>query len=413
MTGITFVTASEGRLTMAFSFTIARKHNNGMGRAGVLLTPHGVIETPAFVPVGTKGTVKSLSPEDVRAAGADVVLANTYHLYIEPGHEVIKKAGGLHRFMNWNGPLMTDSGGYQVFSLGAGIEDGISPSGTYKKRKDDDASGRHARLASVDEDGVTFRSHLNGTEHRFTPERSIEIQHGIGADMIFAFDECTAENATPEYQKEATERTHRWAKRCLEYHAAHGSLDTQMLFGIVQGGKSRALREESAHTISSLGFPAFGVGSSSIGADLEKNLLWSVPFLPEEKPRHILGVGEPKDLFTAVERGGDLFDCVAPTRMARNGTLHTTRGKISVINARFREDFSPIDADCGCSTCAHYTKAYLSHLLRSGEMFGATLASIHNVFFITHLVRAMRQSLMNGGFETFKKAFLSAYYGTV
>lgn len=401
------------RRFMAFSFTVTQKLDNGLGRAGVLETPHGAIETPAFVPVGTKGSVKALSPEEVRAAGADVILANTYHLYLEPGHEVVKKAGGLHRFMNWDGPLMTDSGGYQVFSLGVGLEDGISPSGKYKERKSDDASSQHRKLVVIDEDGVTFRSHIDGTEHRFTPERSMEIQHAIGADMIFAFDECTAENATPEYQHEAAERTHRWAKRCFEYHAAHGAEGTQMLLGIVQGGKTRALRERSAQLIAALDFPGFGIGSSSVGDELEKNLLWTMPFLPAEKPRHVLGIGEPRDLFTAVEYGGDLFDCVAPTRMARNGTLHTSRGRISVSNAPFRDDFSPIEAGCDCYACAHYTKAYVSHLMRSGEMFGATLASIHNVYFITHLVRAMRRAIADGAFGTYKKSFLSAYYGTI
>ncbi len=413
-------------------FTIHKQTADRLGRAGILETPHGSIQTPSFVVVGTKATVKAVTPEEVKDLGAQVVLANTYHLYLQPGHETIKKAGGLDSFMNWHGPTMTDSGGFQVFSLGAAFGTGITKfigwdenateaeilkqfgKNTTLKR-DKTAGAREedrfpaARLAHIDEDGVTFYSHLDGKEHRFTPERSIEIQHAIGADMIFAFDECTSPQAGYEYQKEAMQRTHRWAKRSLDYHRSQENQKKQGLFGIVQGGRFKDLREESARTISSMDFDGFGIGGSFVKEDMDSAVSWVNAVLPQEKPRHLLGVGEPADLFGGIENGVDLFDCVAPTRTARNGTLYTRSGKINIMNAAHTSDFSPIDKECSCYTCANYTRAYIAHLFRAKEMLGSTLASIHNVHFLVQLVHDIRRSIIEERFFDFKGEFLGRY----
>ena len=431
----------------SFIFRIEKKISGSLGRAGVLETPHGRIETPTFVVVGTKGTIKSLSPEQVKDLGTQVVLANTYHLYLEPGDEIVRDAGGLHTFMNWNGPTMTDSGGFQAFSLGADFNKKvgkISVTRTDADAKSADTadenigSQEEPTLAKITEDGVAFKSYRDGSEHFFTPERSIEIQHNIGADMIFAFDECTSPHASYEYQKEAMDRTHRWATRSL---AAHRSLATQnvaeqtqksigeilrksasvphgsaliphssALFGIVQGGRFEDLRKESARMIGGMDFDGFGIGGSFDKDDMYTTVRWVNELLPEEKPRHLLGIGEPADLFGAVENGCDLFDCVAPTRMARNGTLHTKNGRINISNAMFRNDFGPIDEGCECYTCKNYTRAYVAHLFRSKEMFAATLASIHNLYFIVHLVKNIRQSILDGQFKKYRAKFLSEYY---
>ena len=403
------------------SFSIQKKIPHALGRAGILTTPHGKIETPSFVVVGTKASVKALSPEQVSSLGAEVVLANTYHLYLEPGDERVKKAGGMHHFMNWHGPTMTDSGGFQAFSLGAAFGTNVSKIAKGNTGEDSvgEENGEEVALAKIDEYGVTFRSHLDGSEHRFTPERSIEIQHNIGADMIFAFDECTSPQAPRAYQEEAMARTHRWAKRCLDYHLSHLEAkppsERQALFGIVQGGRFKDLREESAKIISDMqscgrGFDGFGIGGSFDKEDMNTAVGWVNALLPEDKPRHLLGIGEPADLFGGIENGVDLFDCVAPTRMARNGTLHTKDGRINILNAQFREDFSPIEKECGCYTCTHYTRAYVAHLFRAKEMFAATLASIHNLYFIVNLVKKIRQSIFDGVFEEYKKSFLQRYY---
>ncbi|MBI2046072.1 MAG: tRNA guanosine(34) transglycosylase Tgt [Parcubacteria group bacterium] len=403
------------------NFSIQKKIPNALGRAGILTTPHGSIETPAFVVVGTKASVKALSPEQVASLGAQVVLANTYHLYLEPGDLRVKKAGGLHNFMNWHGPTMTDSGGFQAFSLGAAFGTNVSKIAKGEKNGESfsEENGEDIALAKIDEDGVTFRSHLDGSEHRFTPERSIEIQHNIGADIIFAFDECTSPKAPRAYQEEATERTHRWAKRCLDFHleAQPPSGRKQALFGIVQGGRFRDLREESARIISQMksgdrGFDGFGIGGSFDKEDMNTAVGWVNALLPKDKPRHLLGIGEPSDLFGGIENGIDLFDCVAPTRMARNGTLYTHDGRMNILNAQYREDFSPIEKECRCYTCAHYTRAYVAHLFRAKEMFAATLASIHNLFFIVNLVKKIRRSIVDNNFELYKKNFLNNYYKT-
>ncbi len=396
------------------SFTIQKKLGNGhLGRAGLLETPHGSIETPAFVSVGTKATVKAITPEMLRDLGAQVVLANTYHLYLQPGDDIVRDAGGLHTFMNWKGPTMTDSGGFQVFSLGAAYGKGIS-----KVTKETDpqlllaeaqSDPEKPKIAHIDPDGVTFKSHLDGSTHYITPEKSIDIQHNLGADIIFAFDECTSPLEPMHYQREALDRTHRWAKRSLEYHRSKDNAERQALFGIVQGGRSEELRKESAHAISAMDFDGFGIGGSFAKEDMTTAVQWVNEILPEEKPRHLLGIGEPEDLFMGVENGVDLFDCVAPTRMARNGMVYTMTGKINLTNAQYVRDFTPIDATCGCYTCTHYTKGYLAHLFRAKEMLAGTLATIHNLYFIISLVHSMRVALLEDSFPEFKAAFLDKY----
>lgn len=386
------------------NFKIEKRKKNSLARAGVLETPHGKIETPAFVAVGTKATVKAVTPEQLRELGAQVVLANTYHLYLQPGAERIAKAGGLGKFMNWPRPTMTDSGGFQVFSLGAAFGNKISKITQTKfprVRLGDFPESDLGKLVVIDEDGVTFRSHLDGGKHRFTPEKSIEIQQKIGADIIFAFDECTSPEASYEYQKEAMARTHRWAERSLLKHRSFQK--KQMLFGIIQGGRYDDLRKESARKISTLDFDGFGIGGSFEKKDIATAVRWVNEILPEEKPRHLLGIGEPEDLVAAIENGCDLFDCVAPTRMARNGTLYTDQGKINITNAKFTDDFSPIqpassagEENCGCYTCQNFTRAYLAHLFRAKEMLAATLASIHNLYFIINLVKTERQKILEG-----------------
>ncbi len=400
----------------ALKFNIEKELNGKLGRAGTITTPHGVIHTPAFVSVGTKGTVKALTPEQILSTGAEVVLANTYHLYLQPGDEKIKSFGGLHRFMNWPGPTMTDSGGFQVFSLGAAygkkLNKVVSISNPSQLIPERSTEGETPRLATIGSDGVSFRSHINGSLHYITPEKSIEIQHNLGADIIFAFDECTSPNETFEYQEEALERTHRWAKRSLEHHLTliheNGGMGPA-LFGIVQGGREESLRKRSAEYISSLNFDGFGIGGSFAKEDMGTAVLWVNEILPKDKPRHLLGIGEPEDLFMGVENGVDLFDCVAPTRRARGGGLYTNSGVINIGNARFVDSHEPIEKECGCSTCKNYTLGYLSHLYRSKEMLASTLGSIHNLYFIINLVKKMRQAILDGNFEEYKKEFLEKY----
>jgi queuine tRNA-ribosyltransferase len=394
-------------------FTIEKELPQKLGRAGILETPHGIIHTPAFVSVGTKAAVKALTPEQVKSIGAEVVLANTYHLYLEPGDERIKSFGGLHAFMNWSGPIMTDSGGFQVFSLGAAYGKELSkitkitnPSQILAERS---TEGEAPRLATLGADGVSFRSHIDGSLHYITPEKSIEIQHNLGADIIFAFDECTSPTETIQYQEEALERTHRWAKKSLEYHRSKENSKHQALFGIVQGGREETLRKKSAEYISSLDFDGFGIGGSFAKEDMQTAVLWVNEILPKEKPRHLLGIGEPEDLIMGIENGVDLFDCVAPTRNGRGGTLYTSHGKINIRNAEFREDLKPIDAECQCEVCKNYSRAYLCHLYRAHEMLGGTLGSMHNLYFIVNLVKRLRQAILDGNFEEVRKNFLSKY----
>lgn len=386
----------------AFSFRVEAKLQHAHGRAGVIETSHGAIHTPAFIPVATKATVKALTPEQVASLGAQAVLANTYHLYLQPGPELVSQAGGLDKFMHWDGPTMTDSGGFQVFSLGAAFGKRLSKFGAKKGEdqgeRNDEAVGK---LAKVDEDGVTFRSHIDGSEHRFTPERSIQIQHKIGADIIFAFDECPSPEADYEYQKQAMERTHRWAQRSFAEHRRLGG--SQLLFGIVQGGRFEDLRKESARIIGAMDFDGFGIGGTFEKKDMGEVLHWVNEILPNEKPRHLLGIGEPADMLAAIENGCDTFDCVAPTRIGRSGTLYVGNGRINIGNKQFEQDFSPIEKVCDCYTCQNFTKAYLHHLFDAKEMLAATLASIHNLRFIVRLVDGARDAIEDGAFEKYKK----------
>ena len=404
-----------------FDFKIEKKIPNALGRAGVFKTPHGDIQTPCFVPVGTKGTVKGMTPEMLKDLGAQIVLANTYHLYLQPGDELVRDAGGLHKMMNWDGPITTDSGGFQVFSLGVAYGKGISkllhpidPSMQIPERSSADEGV--PRLATIGNDGVSFRSHIDGSLHYLTPEKSIEIQHNLGADIIFAFDECTSPTEDLRYQEEAMGRTHAWAKRCLDYHNSKPSASSgQALFGIVQGGRDENLRRQSAKIITEMKsgentFDGFGIGGSFDKNDLHSAVRWVNEELPEDKPRHLLGIGEPEDLFEGVENGVDFFDCVAPTRNARSkGSLYTKSGRINLMNAQYRNDFSPIENDCKCYTCKSYTKAYLSHLFRADEMLGGILCSIHNLYFIVNLVKNMREEILKGTFSEYKASFLKAY----
>ena len=403
-----------------FSFQIEKKLPDALGRAATLHTPHGDIETPAFVTVGTKGTVKAMTPEQVAETGAQVVLGNTYHLYLEPGEQRVADMGGIGRMMNWNGPTMTDSGGFQVFSLGFAYGTSVSKVARADDATDEGAPVEHDRerqgkLASIDEDGVTFKSYKDGSEHRFTPERSMEIQHALGADMTFAFDECTSPMAGYAYQKEAMERTHRWAERSLqrfrELQHTRGEKAPQALFGVVQGGRFEDLRKESAKTLAEMDFDGFGIGGSFVKEDMDTAVGWVNAVLPEEKPRHLLGIGEPLDLFIGAEQGADLFDCVGPTRIARTGMVYTHNGRLNLWNARFADDLASIEEGCGCYTCRHYPRAYLAHLFRSHEMLAATLASIHNVYFLVNLMKRIRQSIIDGTFATFKVNFTERYKG--
>lgn len=402
----------------SFSFKIEKKleGKDALGRAGVITTGHGDILTPAFVPVGTKATVKGLTPEMLNDLGAEVALANTYHLYLQPGDDLVKKSGGLHSFMHWDKPLLTDSGGFQVFSLGVAYGKGISKilhpaDSSHQIPERSSADDGVPRLATVGNDGVSFRSHIDGALHYITPEKSIEIQHNLGADIIFAFDECTSPTENRKYQEEALIRTHNWAKRCLSRHEALKENDTHdiALFGVVQGGRDEDLRRQSAQFFAKHDFDGYGIGGSFDKDDLHSAVRWCNEELPEDKPRHLLGIGEPEDLFLGVENGVDLFDCVAPTRNARTGTLYTNLGKMHITNAQYREDFSPIEKECDCYTCKNYTRAYLAHLFRGKEMLAGTLASIHNLYFIVSLVSKMREHIIKGDFQEFKKTFLKKY----
>lgn len=390
-------------MTRHFSFSVTHRLKNGRGRAGILKTPHGSIKTPAFVVVGTAATVKSVSPEEVRNLGAQIVLANTYHLYLQPGADTIQKAGGIHAFMGWDGPTMTDSGGFQVFSL-AGRR--ISKILKNSDSGEDGEPSAHARLVKIDDDGVEFTSHIDGSRHRFTPEISVAIQEQIGADIVVAFDECTSPRAKKEYVAEAMERTHRWAKRSMD---ARTRAD-QMMLGIVQGGEFQDLREVSARAISSLPFEGFGLGGSFVKEDIDRAIGIVNDILPEDKHRHLLGVGDVENIFGGIENGVDTFDCVVPSRLARNGTLYTKSGPIDIKKAIYKNDFSPIEEGCACYACVRFTRAYVSHLLRSNEIFGHRLGTIHNIFFLVRLLDTIRESIERGGFEEYKEEFMARYY---
>ncbi len=351
---------------------------DGAARAGRVTTPHGAFNTPAFMPVGTRASVKALTPEELVEMGAGVILANTYHLFLRPGHEVIRELGGLHKFMNWKGPILTDSGGFQVFSLG--------------------------KLRKIDEEGVSFASHLDGTRLKLTPESVMEIQSALGSDIIMPLDECTPYPAERGYVESSMRLTHRWAERSKAAFTDPG----QMLFGIVQGGMHADLRRESAETLVGMDFDGYSIGGLSVGEEkplMQEMITVTTPLLPVDKPRYLMGVGTPEDLIFGVEHGVDMFDCVMPTRNARNGTLFTSRGKLGIKNARYERDPAPVDEDCGCYTCANYSRAYLRHLYVAGEILSSRLNTVHNVHFYLELMRRAREAILRGGFEGFKRDF--------
>lgn len=400
------------------TFEVIKKHTGSLARAGVIHTPHGDIPTPAFVVVGTKGTVKGVRPEELlEIVGAEVALANTYHLFLQPGSELVKKAGGLNQFSAWPLPTMTDSGGFQVFSLGAAFGKGVSKFAKDAEKAEAEASQQglnvyskelateHGKLCVIDEEGVTFTSHIDGSMHRFTPERSIDIQHQIGADVIIAFDECTSPTAEREYQEEAMHRTHRWAKRSILAHKQnYQALKQQGIYGVVQGGRHLDLRQESAKTLAAMEFDGYGIGGSFSKADLGESLRVVNEILPEDKPRHLLGIGEPEDILEGVMMGCDTFDCVAPTRLGRTGTIYVDTGekndldlpiitKINLLNNQFTNDLSPLDVS-ESPLNNQYTKAYLAHLFRAKEMLGPHLASLHNLWTIVNYTKRVRELVL-------------------
>ncbi|AMU29379.1 tRNA guanosine(34) transglycosylase Tgt [Mycobacteroides abscessus] len=389
------------------------------GRAGVIHTPHGDIQTPAFIAVGTKATVKAVLPETMAALGAQAVLANAYHLYLQPGPDIVDEAGGLGAFMNWPGPTFTDSGGFQVLSLGSGVRK-VMAMDVNRARADDVTVAGKDKLAHVDDDGVTFTSHLDGTAHRFTPEVSMQIQHQLGADIMFAFDELTTLINTREYQEDSVQRTHEWAQRCLDEHEKltreRADKPYQALFGVVQGAQYEDLRRQAARGLESLagpsgrGFDGYGIGGALEKQNLGTIVGWVTSELPEHKPRHLLGISEPDDLFAAVAAGADTFDCVSPSRVARNAAVYTRDGRVNITGARYRRDFTPIDAECDCYTCAHYTRAYMHHLFKAKEILASTLATIHNERFTIGLVDRIRASIVDGCFQELREDTLGRYY---
>ncbi len=398
-----------------FSFSVVHRAREGASRVGRMSTPHGVVETPAFVPVGTKATVKSVLPESMLQLGAQAVLANAYHLHLQPGSDIVDDAGGLGAFMNWPGPTFTDSGGFQVLSLGAGFKKVLAMDVEAHDNDDVIAEGKD-RLAVVDDDGVTFRSHLDGSTHRFTPEVSMQVQHRLGADIIFAFDECTTLFNTRDYQERSVERTHAWARRCVDEHhrltreRAHRPY--QALFAVVQGAQHEDLRRRSARDLAGLEVDGFGIGGALSKSDLSTIVEWVTSELPEDRPRHLLGIGEPGDLFAGVAAGADTFDCVSPSREARNAAVYSERGRFNLTRSENRRAFEPIDASCDCYTCGHYTRAYLHHAFKGREMIASTLATIHNVRFVVRLVDRMREAMARDDFSGFREEFLGRYYGS-
>lgn len=400
---------------------------SGHGRTGVITTPHGQIQTPAFIPVATQATVKAVLPESMKDLGAQALLANAYHLYLQPGDDLLDEAGGLGRFMNWDGPTFTDSGGFQVMSLGSGFKKVIDmngPTAPDGQGKDDAVAPGKERLANVDEDGVWFKSHLTGDRHRFTPQRSLQIQHNLGADIMFAFDELTTLHNSRGYQEEALERTRRWAQRCLDEHARltaeRADRPYQALFGVIQGAQYEDLRRKACADLSAMttefadgtvsGFDGYGLGGALEKENLGTILGWCAEVLPEAKPRHLLGISEPDDLFLAVETGADTFDCVSPTRVARTGAFYTRDGRYNLPGAKYKRDWGPLDPECDCYTCAHYSRAYIRHLMKAKEMVAHTLVSIHNERFTVSLVDRIRASIGDGTFAELKAETLGRYY---
>lgn len=371
----------------AIKYEIIKEDKKTGARLGRLHTPHGIIETPIFMPVGTQATVKTMSPEELKEMKAQIILSNTYHLFLRPGPEIVEEAGGLHKFMNWDRPILTDSGGFQVFSL--------------------------SKLRKITEEGVEFRSHLSGEKLFISPEKSIAIQNSLGSDIIMAFDECPPYPAERDYVKQSLERTTRWAERSLK---ANKNPDRQAVFGIVQGGMYKDLRVESAKQITSLDFPGYAIGGLSVGE--EKDLMYqmieeTVPYLPANKPRYLMGVGSPDALFEGVIRGIDMFDCVLPTRIARNGTTMISSGRLVIRNAEYSKDFGPLDPKCDCYTCRNYSRAYIRHLLKAEEIFGIRLTTYHNLYFLIKLMENIRQAILEDRLLEYKEQFFNEYYGGI
>ena len=367
----------------AIRYELIKTCKQSGARLGILHTPHGSIETPIFMPVGTQATVKAMTPEELKEIGSQIILSNTYHLYMRPGHELVKEAGGLHKFMNWDKPILTDSGGFQVFSLGP--------------------------LRKITEEGVTFKSHLDGSRHFISPEKAMEIQNALGSDIMMAFDECAPYPADREYVKKSLERTTRWLQRCKD---AHKNTENQALFGIIQGGMYKDLREQSAKEITAIDLPGYAIGGLSVGEPkplMYEVLEYTTPLMPVDKPRYLMGVGSPDDLIEGVIRGVDMFDCVLPTRIARNGTAMTSQGKVVVRNAAYAKDFTPLDPECDCYCCQNYTKAYIRHLVKANEILGVRLLSIHNLRFLTKLMERVRIEIENDNLLTFKNEFYEKY----
>lgn len=395
----------------SFQFSIHTRH--GLARTGMITTPHGSINTPAFIPVGTQATLKALTPEQLADTGAQAVLANAYHLYLRPGDQIVNDAGGLGSFMNWHKPTFTDSGGFQVMSLGTGFKKVIDMTG-----EPDKPVAKKDRLAWIDNDGVTFKSHIDGSRHRFNPEVSMRIQHNLGADIMFAFDELTTLHDSRRYQEESLDqRTHPWAIRSLEEHKRltieRADKPYQALFGVVQGAQYEDLRRKSASFLGAMDFDGYGLGGALTKEGLGQIVRWMVEELPEEKPRHMLGISEPNDIFDCIEHGADTFDCVSPARVGRNGALYLPTGRINITNQKYKTDFTSLDPTCNCYTCKNYTRAYLHHLFRAKELLANTLATIHNEQFIVTLVDSIRKSIDEGTYESFKNDWLAKYYHSV
>lgn len=409
------------------SFDVTTRLGDGSpgkhGRTGVIHTPHGDIQTPAFIPVATKATVKTLTPEQIKSTGAQAILSNAYHLYLQPGHDIVDEAGGVGVFENWDGPTYTDSGGFQVMSLGVGFKKVLAMD-VAKLTEGDIRAAKKERLAHVDEDGVDFRSFIDGSKHRFTPEVSMQIQHGLGADIMFAFDELTTLVDTRVYQEQSVDRTHRWAKRCLDEHDRLTNERThrpkQSLWGVVQGAQYEDLRRQATRGLVQLseqaeaegrrGFGGFGLGGALEKENLGTIVGWCCDELPENKPRHLLGISEPDDMFTAIEAGADTFDCVAPTRLGRRGGVYTLDGRMNLMGARFKRDFRGIDEEFGGYVSENYSRAYIRHLLKANEFLAGTLCTIHNLQFMIRLVDNIRESIDGGYYEAYRDEFMGRYY---
>ena len=367
----------------AITYELLHECKQTGARRGVIHTPHGDIQTPVFMPVGTQATVKSMTPEELKEVNAQIILSNTYHLFLRPGHELVKEAGGLHNFMHWDRPILTDSGGFQVFSLG--------------------------KLRKITEEGVEFQSHLDGSKKFLSPEKAMEVENALGSDIMMAFDECCPYPSTYEYTKKSMERTTRWAKRCKE---AHKRPEDQGLFGIIQGGFYKDLRKKSAEDLIELDFPGYAIGGISVGEPKEKFieiLKYTAPLMPKDKPRYLMGVGTPDYLIEAAIAGIDMCDCVLPTRIARHGTALTSHGKLVVRNATYEHDFTPLDPECDCYACKNYTRAYIRHLIKANEILGIRLLSIHNIKFLTNLMDKVRIEIENDNLGSFRDEFYRKY----